>query len=729
MERIETLIKRALEEGLKTDKTELDQITGQPNTEHELGQTSAAWEKINEVLWAPGKEDSIGLLSGLRSAAAGITQAVNQALKECNEAAEALKKLEKAATEAQLYLEQAVAKTRQDEAVKATPAELSVSLIQDPSFAGQLQASWNAFRAAQAALKAVRVDTKGSTAAVGILKLWDLTRQANSEEILAHLEKKNNLQSQFDLFRTDARKLEVEYDAISHDRYLLESEYEMTRLAYQNGFAVWAKDEETLKAFTLYSLRQDRWPMQRESGIKWRELHSLIRGPEFYSIRKETINTKFRIQDGKTIWDPNPSDQLKVFDLPAAKQQKEIFLRFWYRLEGVINTLSEPNGPWDKEEHRKKAVDTAVSFQKQLDITLDNLSNLEEAIVSFNSGALDPLLAMGDSLHTDLQDLCANIHYGDFEDQQENLKEAIISLNQWTTQLEQTQRTSMEFNSAMDMCDHLGLAEMLIHELQPTEARPKMDFEQVVMGFEKIDLLNNGTYSVRAIRDLSNKKALIDTYPGSDKIKPLNVTVRMLELPRSHISEFGRVELDKSNPALLRTRVPVTFSNRYSSQPKVICWFEGLEVGHKENIRIRTWAESITNEGCVIALEGWYTTDVRHLEVCWFAHSADHPHVVSGYHSIVKRGFHSNHTWGPFQRVSFPEGKFPKRRPHVFAALSILDLNRLYNARCQVGISGVTQTGMRIALSPWWDTDCYQADCTWLAFDEDFYKNHLKPRV
>ncbi|RMJ11029.1 hypothetical protein CDV36_009354 [Fusarium kuroshium] len=88
------------------------------------------------------------------------------------------------------------------------------------------------------------------------------------------------------------------------------------------------------------------------------------------------------------------------------------------------------------------------------------------------------------------------------------------------------------------------------------------------------------------------------------------------------------------------------------------------------------------------------------------------------------------HYWYRLEGViNTPTDQFPKRRPHVFAAVLLLDLDREFNARCEIQVSGVTQTGMKIGLSPWRDTNCHYVDYSWLAFDEDFYKNHLKSKL
>jgi hypothetical protein len=68
------------------------------------------------------------------------------------------------------------------------------------------------------------------------------------------------------------------------------------------------------------------------------------------------------------------------------------------------------------------------------------------------------------------------------------------------------------------------------------------------MGFEKLDLHNNSTYSICAVK--VSDKVVIDTCPGPDKRMPINAVVRILELPRSSICNFGRVLVDKTKASL-----------------------------------------------------------------------------------------------------------------------------------------------------------------------------------
>ncbi|KAF4459834.1 nucleoside-diphosphate-sugar epimerase [Fusarium albosuccineum] len=685
MERVKASLEHALQEGLKTDKTNLDVVTGQSDAAGKIGSRTYLWVPIERNLWGDERDPFSGLLSGLKNAAADTTNSVDKAWKACSDALPAVQRLEKACS-----------------------AALKAGEPLGPSFADTLRPDWNIQHAAQTALEKARTGSKSSITT-----------------LLAHLAERN--QNMFQDFWAHARDLEDAFDKVSRERHLLENEYERLRWDAKGdltfgGSKEWAQ-------LILYVLRQFVW--SEGKGI----CHPDYNSTNFYKATNQVADLHMKsarllnvkVKDNEVIW----ANTVYMGDLETDRFREinwivwipdkyfpeyRKFCQAWYRMQATLNALSRLDGPWAKEKRDGDAVRATVFFRERLNASLDNLEDLAESVKAFDTVILGPVVTAGKALACDLQDLFANIFYGDHDDQKESLAELVASVNQWIGDFKAAEMIYQTATSTIPIRNRIGIVDTTGHSLI---SQASVNRHQAIIGLCRIELACKNTFSVFARQDERTEMIKVDAYDGCPS-KPLSAQALMMEIPSSRASECGRVDIDQQPVSNKSWSFPIRFINKYTSPPKVVCWMEGFEIVPWANIRINSEAENITAEGFTLRLWTWHDTDLRRFNVSWFAHTADHPHIVSGRHGFTKRGLHSD-DWVQATRVAFPKGKFPKRRPQVFAAIHLLDLNNGFNARCRVVATDVTQTGMKIGADCWLDTDCYGAGFTYLAFDEDFY--------
>ncbi|KAF5594358.1 h-type lectin domain protein [Fusarium subglutinans] len=713
MTRVDSLIELCESEGLSFDITTYRQQAGLGNIFDALkGDTSIA--QLETLLWDnPEHAQEKGLLSSLKANSKATDDSVTAAREACHSSIKAIQTLEGLCTKA----------VSPSPDVEGTQANILPALNE----------AWNVLIRANESMIEAR---HGQVASTGIF--------------LDFLSKRKD--TRIEMFITDVSAVEAEYDDNSQERFLLESFYEALRLAetprsdiwvfWAGGRLIrdgpwkikntaWKAEEKTYEADAFVYHRMVKMKKINSDGSMTRHprgAYSDDQGVEMpYRIAKRMA---FYVSDGQVV--PTQETQTAIQRLEEDKfdfwelEYESVrhppfshFCQVWYQMQGTLNTLSGPNGSWRKADDYDKAR-SAISVREKLARSMDYIEEIEESMDRLNSNVLDPMLISFRDLISNLQDLAANILYGDNDDQQNSLEELITSTKLWTSSYK---LMNDFFNKSLPIHfrDFAGVAEISDHKLTTQVAPKDLDWDQVVMGFEKIDLdKQKKLYSLIAHKDDQKNAPTITTYGDPDST-PVGARAHMLEIPKSGQSEFGRVSNWKQTKAGDYYEIPVTFNNTYTSKPNVICWLEGFEAHTTKNLRVRAEVTGITEKGCVIRIGSWWDTELVHINAVWFAHASDHPHIFTGGGSVHKYGHHSD-VWAPFVSINFPEGKFKKRRPDIFLAISVLDTHHLFNTRCELKATNITQRGMKVSVDAWWDTYCYQASFSCIAFDPDFFQ-------
>ncbi|KAF4950594.1 hypothetical protein FSARC_13129 [Fusarium sarcochroum] len=686
MQRIKNLIDYCEKEGLPSDRTQLH------STLIKLKDASNIPE-VESILWGDAKGH--GLLSDLEVTNRVTAASVTEAWKACSDAVAMIETFEKVCA-----------------GVISDSQDTEGAFVQTEKFALALEGVWQTFTNAYCALKNARQGQEAST-----------------KFFLQFLSQRND--ARFERFRNDVNALERDYDNGSQQRFLLENFYEVLRVWNKKPFKSWASEDWI--NFDPFYVKNYRWEdktNQCQPDYKDTSFYQRFAPEANERLGKRARGMVLRLEGDKVIQTPESQQVLHdlekdffIFVAPYCAVSVHEFIPFcrvWYQMQGVLNTLSGADGLWRKDDDNAKAR-AAVAIRDKLATSLEYLEDIEESLNALNR---NPTLVNFEAVISDLQDLSANILYGDDDDQRAGLQAFIASAKEWTSVFDKANNFFKTEPVFFDIHDHIGVAEVFNRALMTQNAPRGLNWDQVVMAFEKIDLDNQRLYSLIARKDEQHGVPTIETYRDPNAM-PIGARARMLELPKSHACEFGRVNNGNRSRVGEYYEIPINFANEYASDPKVVCWLEGFQVNQSMNLRVRAEIDRVTKNGCVVRMGSWIDTELHHIDVVWFAHAADHPHIVSGRGSRFKYGKHSDE-WAPYVSVDFPTDKFPKRRPHVFLAISLLDMDHQFYSRCELRATNVTQLGIKISMDAWLDTYCYQADFTYLAFDDNFFGYQLK---
>ncbi|CZR46099.1 uncharacterized protein FPRO_11546 [Fusarium proliferatum ET1] len=719
MTTVNSLVKLCKAEGLSFDTIKYHQdVTG-------FGSVFEALEKrtnikeIEVLLWGnPKNVQEMGLLSSLEAIAKETNESVTAAWEACGDSAKAIQMLE-------------------DICVKAI-SRLPGVQVPGVNISAALKEVW---------VMLVRAHRSMERARHG--------HDASTDSFLNFLF--NRRDTRLERFMAGVSAVEATYDNNSRERFLLENLYEALRIDNMPTLKYWVDAQYA-----------ETGPMQIKNGL-WKANEGIYKpindretDPDFLPkvglVQMKKINPdgtrrykgSFETPE-KPMWIANRMALYVSNDQVVPTQETQVVLQgleernfdfrdledqiiwnyppfspgclVWYQLRGISNTLSGPDGSWRKDGDYAKARAT-ISFREKLARSMDCIEEIEESVNMLNVNVLDPMLRRFSDVMSTLQDLSANLLYGDDDDQHISFTELRNSTSLWTSSFDCAKRF-INKSPPMHFRDRVCFAEISDNRLETQVERKGTDWTQVVMGFEKVDLdRQKPLYSLIAHQDGQKDVPTITTYGDPNSI-PVGARARMLQLPKSSQSEFGRV----SNWQQAKTgdyyEIPVTFANTYNSKPNVTCWLEGFEAHTTKNLRVRAEVIDTTDKGCVIRIGGWWDTELVHVNAVWFAHAADHPHVFTGGGSVHKYGQHSD-IWAPFVSVDFPEGRFKKRRPDIFLAISLLDTHHLFNPRCELKATNVTKRGMKVSVDAWWDTYCYEAGFSCIAFDPDFFQEGSK---
>ncbi|KAF5721668.1 h-type lectin domain-containing protein [Fusarium globosum] len=696
MTTVNSLVKLCKAEGLSFDTIKYHQdVTG-------FGSVFEALEKrtnikeIEVLLWGnPKNVQEMGLLSSLEAIAKETNESVTAAWKACGDSAKAIQMLE-------------------DICVQATSPlpDVQVPAVNIPA---ALKEVWDVVARGHRSMERARHGHDAST-----------------DCFLSFLF--NRRDTRLDKFMADLGVVESIYDKSSRERFLLENFYEAVRIENIPGLKIWvgAQFAETgpLQIKKYRGSMRFGVPFADGDDADVERPYRIARHMVLYVSNDQVVPT----EETRMALQELRRDRFDFVDIHLLEValRRSMFLPYddfppvclaIYQMQGILNTLSGPDGPWTKDSNNAKAR-AMISVREELARSIDYIEEIEESVEMLNRNVLDLMLKRFSDLMSTLQDLSANLLYGDDDDQHINLTELMNSTKLWTSSFS-CAKSFIKKAAPIHFRDRVGYAEISDYRLQEQVERNGADWTQVVMGFEKVDLdRRKPLYSLIAHQDAQKDAPTITTYGDPNSI-PVGARARMLQLPKSSQSEFGRV----SNWQQAKTgdyyEIPVTFANTYNSKPNVTCWLEGFEAHTTKNLRVCAEVIDTTDKGCVIRIGGWWDTELVHVNAVWFAHAADHPHVFTGGGSVHKYGQHSD-IWAPFVSFDFPEGKFKKRRPDIFLAISLLDTHHLFNPRCELKATNVTKRGMKVSVDAWWDTYCYKAGFSCIAFDPDFFQDSSK---
>ncbi|KAF8834550.1 hypothetical protein BDN67DRAFT_563758 [Paxillus ammoniavirescens] len=212
----------------------------------------------------------------------------------------------------------------------------------------------------------------------------------------------------------------------------------------------------------------------------------------------------------------------------------------------------------------------------------------------------------------------------------------------------------------------------------------------------------SGVYHITSWADTTIYSGIVDS---------LNLAPANLEfLTGEHI----RILCAHPKAAAAATRI--TFERPFLTPPKVLTFFNYIDLSNNCNWRLRTTATDIDANGFTLNIDTWCDTILHAAQACWIAYPKDRAHIFST----------SVNTWEvrpPDQpqlqqskTIGFGDVEFWKR-PNVFVALNTFDIGCGANFRLNAYVDNVSRKELTWHIDAWGDTVLYSAGATIIAIN------------
>lgn len=144
-----------------------------------------------------------------------------------------------------------------------------------------------------------------------------------------------------------------------------------------------------------------------------------------------------------------------------------------------------------------------------------------------------------------------------------------------------------------------------------------------------------------------------------------------------------------------KTSRRITFKRAYAAPPKVVVWFNSMDISSDGGWRVHTYATEVTETGFTINIDTWDDSKISSCGATWIAHPADMPEVSSG--ELPPRG-HSSHENSGY--VTFDSMGF-QVPPRVLIGINKLDFDHAQKLRISAGAPEIMKERMRWHISTW----------------------------
>ncbi|KAH9059434.1 hypothetical protein EDB83DRAFT_932488 [Lactarius deliciosus] len=182
-------------------------------------------------------------------------------------------------------------------------------------------------------------------------------------------------------------------------------------------------------------------------------------------------------------------------------------------------------------------------------------------------------------------------------------------------------------------------------------------------------------------------------------------------LTGEHARSFWK---NPNDPASVR----INFERPFVTPPKVVVFFNCIEMFKYNNWRLKTTATDIDVGGFTLNIETWLDTLFHTVaaRVGWIAYPEDREHIFSTSVSTldIRPVDQPQHLHN--QEISFNSVEFLKK-PSVFIALNSLDVSSDANLRINAYVDGISTTHLVWHIDSWSDTVLCSAGATIIAFN------------
>ena len=230
-------------------------------------------------------------------------------------------------------------------------------------------------------------------------------------------------------------------------------------------------------------------------------------------------------------------------------------------------------------------------------------------------------------------------------------------------------------------------------------------------GFRMLDINKSATVRAKATIPYFN-----NTFTECHIATWLNTTLHggiahILVLPPADLDFLtGEHARNSDDPSSVR----ITFERRFVTPPKVVVFFNYIDLEMVHNWRLYVGASDIDMNGFTLNIDTWGDTILYGVQACWIAYPEDRPHIFSA--SVNTMGPITKPQKNQSKHITFGEVKF-REDPTVFVGLNLIDIDHNTNLRVNAHVDGVSKTGLVWHIDTWDDTVLYAAGASIIAFD------------
>jgi hypothetical protein len=183
-------------------------------------------------------------------------------------------------------------------------------------------------------------------------------------------------------------------------------------------------------------------------------------------------------------------------------------------------------------------------------------------------------------------------------------------------------------------------------------------------------------------------------------------------------AQFSTQEFRPPSKPKLLNAMQVNFEPKYPEPPTIAVGLTELNIGKDFNVRIKAYADRVTQSGFVIHADSWANTILYSAGAAWFeVASTDTEFQVGNFNTLEL------HPWNEAkpqntQRVVF-ERSF-KEPPKVVVWLQGFDMDKDKNWKIAVHASNISNEGFDIHIDTWGgDSTLYSGSASWIAYPAD----------
>jgi len=163
--------------------------------------------------------------------------------------------------------------------------------------------------------------------------------------------------------------------------------------------------------------------------------------------------------------------------------------------------------------------------------------------------------------------------------------------------------------------------------------------------------------------------------------------------------------------------VRIDFERPFVTPPKVVVFFNSIDLDKNHTWRLKTTATNIDANGFTLHIGTWLDTILYSARVGWIAYPEDREHIFSTSVTTadvprVHRQLELEHS----KEITFNSGEFLKK-PSVFIALNSIDIDCKTDLRIHAWVDGISTTRLVWHITSWGDTVVYFAGATMIAFN------------